>query len=187
MNCWRNLAVAALFLVLALGVVGCSQAAAPRQWDVRAFGATGDGKTKDTVAFQKALDACAVNGGGEVVVPAGNYLMGSVQVGERTIVRLAEGSVITGSGEMADYPMMDVRWEGRWEPGHRALIFAAYVEVSGIVGPGRIEGNAQVAAPQNPRGSVVLEFISCKHVRWEGFSVNQGGTGRRIRRIARMW
>jgi hypothetical protein len=37
---------------------------------VRDFGAVADGKTKDTVTFQKALDACAVNGGGEVMVPA---------------------------------------------------------------------------------------------------------------------
>ena len=46
---------------------------------------------------------------------------------------------------------------------------------TGIIGPGRIEGNATVAAPQNPRGAVVLEPISCNDVRWENFSVTQGG------------
>jgi polygalacturonase len=70
---------------------------------------------------------------------------------------------------------VDVRWEGRWQPGRRALIYAADVEHIGIVGPGRIEGNAAVAAPQNPRGVVVLEPVHCRHVRWENFTVTQGG------------
>jgi polygalacturonase len=179
MMCWRLAGFVFLLLMVALGSTGCSQVApaqaAPKQWDVRAFGALGDGKTKDTAAFQKALDACAVSGGGEVVVPAGNYLVGSVQLGNRTLLRLSKESVITGSPDLTDYPMMDVRWEGRWEPGHRALIYAANVDGSGIVGPGRIEGNAEAAAPQNPRGAVVLEAISCNHVRWEDFTVNQGG------------
>jgi len=71
--------------------------------------------------------------------------------------------------------MMDIRWEGRWQPGRRALIYAANVDHTGIIGPGRIEGNRAMAAPQNPRGVVVLEPISCNDVRWEGFTVTQGG------------
>ncbi|MGP8198784.1 MAG: glycosyl hydrolase family 28 protein [Limisphaerales bacterium] len=147
----------------------------PKTFNVRDFGAAGDGTNKDTVAFQEALDACAVSGGGDVIVPAGKYLIGSVQMGNRTILRLQPGSVITGSPDAADYPMLDIRWEGRWQPGRRALIYSANVDRTGIIGPGRIEGNPGMAAPQNPRGSVVLEPISCDDVRWEGFSVTQGG------------
>lgn len=144
-------------------------------YSVRDFGATGDGATKDTRAFQQALDTCAVNGGGEVLVPAGRYLIGSVQQGNRTIIRMEKDSVIVGSPDAADYPMIDIRWEGRMQPGRRALIHAANVEQIGIVGPGRIEGNPAMAAPQNPRGSVVLEPMNCTGVRWEGFTVTQGG------------
>jgi hypothetical protein len=46
-------------------------------FNVRDFGATGDGTTKDTAAFQKTLDTCAVSGGGDVLVPAEKYLIGS--------------------------------------------------------------------------------------------------------------
>ncbi|HEY1717978.1 MAG TPA: glycoside hydrolase family 28 protein [Verrucomicrobiae bacterium] len=145
------------------------------QFNIRDFGAIGDGTNKDTIAFQKALDACAVSGGGEVVVPAGKFLIGSVQIGNRTILRFETNSVIIGSGDADDYPMMDIRWEGRWQPGRRALIYSANVDHIGIIGPGRIEGNPAVAAPQNPRGSVVLEPISCNDVRWENFTVTQGG------------
>ena len=164
-------------IIFLLGAAGC--ASAPQKnlatFNIRDFGAIGDGTNKDTVAFQKALDACAVSGGGEVIVPAGKYLIGSVQIGNRTILRLETNSVIIGSGDTNDYPMMDVRWEGRWQPGRRALIYAANVEHIGIIGPGLIEGNPAVAAPQNPRGVVVLEPISCNDVRWEGFTVTQGG------------
>src|ERR1035441_3325343 len=164
-----------IFLALAIAGRASAPPTSQTSFNIRDFGAVGDGTNKDTVAFQKALDACAVSGGGEVLVPAGKYLIGSVQIGNHTIMRLEKNSVITGSANMNDYPMMDIRWEGRWQPGRRALIYSANVDHTGIVGPGRIEGNPGVAAPQNPRGSVVLEPISCNDVHWEGFSVTQGG------------
>jgi polygalacturonase len=164
-------------IIFALAIAGCATAqhSTPAVFNVRDFGATGDGTNKDTVAFQKALDACAVSGGGEVLVPAGNYLIGSVQIGNRTILHLETNSVIIGSRDTNDYPMMDVRWEGRWQPGRRALIYSANVDHTRIIGPGRIEGNSAVAASQNPRGVVVLEPISCNDIRWERFTVTQGG------------
>jgi hypothetical protein len=155
-------------------LLACTSAVATG-FNVRDFGATGDGTTKDTRAFQKALDTCAVSGGGDVIVPAGKYLIGSVQLGYRTFLRLEKDSVIAGSPDLTDYPVIDVRWEGRWQPGHRALIYSANVDHTGITGPGRIEGNPAVAAPQNPRGAVVLEAINCTDVRWEGFTITQGG------------
>jgi polygalacturonase len=161
--------------LLALGGSAVAQPVAQKVFNVRDFGAVGDGTNKDTAAFQKALDSCAVGGGGEVIVPAGNYLIGSVQLGYGTVLRLETNSVIIGSGDTNDYPMMDIRWEGRWQPGRRALIYAANVDHTGTIGPGRIEGNRAMAAPQNPRGAVVLEPISCNDVHWEGFTVTQGG------------
>ncbi len=119
------------------GLFGATQALA-QTYDVRAFGATGDGTTKDTVAFQKALDTCAVNGGGYVVVPAGNYLIGSIQLGDRTILKLDKEATLTGTTDLNDYPLIDIRWEGRWMPGHRALIYAANVDHIGVIGPGHI-------------------------------------------------
>ena len=168
---------AALAVVLALAVAGC-QSYNPAQHpilNVRNGNAIGDGTNDDTVAFQKSFDICAAVGGGEVIVPPGRYLIGSVTMGSHTTLQLQQGSVIIGIEDTNEYPTVPVRWEGRWEPGRCALIYANNAHDIAIVGPGRIEGNPKMAAPQNPRGSVVLEAVSCRNVRWDGFTVTQGG------------
>src|SRR5512140_3241682 len=64
-------------LLIAMLTLGLAPAlllgAAPDTYSVRDFGAKGDGKTDDTAAFQKALDAGAQAGGGVVAAPRGNY------------------------------------------------------------------------------------------------------------------
>ncbi len=63
----------ALSLLLAFGSTWLVLAAEPAGYNVREYGAAGDGKTDDTAAFQKALDAAAGAGGGVVYAPRGNY------------------------------------------------------------------------------------------------------------------
>src|SRR5215813_11633092 len=96
--------------------------------NVRELGATGDGTTKDTAALQKALDRCSVLGGGEVLVPAGNYLTGALALRSNTILRLARDAVIQGTPDFGDYPVTQVRWEGKWIEGHVGLIYAIGAE-----------------------------------------------------------
>src|SRR5690606_20913066 len=79
--------------------------------DPREFGATADGATKDTSAIQQALDRCAVLGGGEVVLAGGVFLSGPIRIGSNTVLRVEEGATLQGSPDLADYPIMQVRWE----------------------------------------------------------------------------
>ena len=72
--------------------------------NVRTMGAKGDGSTKDTLALQQALDRCVLLGGGEVVVPAGDYLTGALTIRSNTTLRLEEGASLLGSPDIADYP-----------------------------------------------------------------------------------
>ncbi|HEY1663407.1 MAG TPA: glycosyl hydrolase family 28-related protein [Verrucomicrobiae bacterium] len=176
-QCLKFFGGISILAVTLLVLAGCENVASVtgKSFNVRDYGAIGDGTNSDTAAFQKALDVCAAGGGGQVIVPSGNYLIGSVQMGSHTALRLQKGSVIIGSGDANEYPMISVRWEGRWEIGRRGLIYATNAEDIAIIGPGVIEGNAKMAAPQNPRGSVVLEPVFCHGVYWEGFSVTQGG------------
>ena len=144
--------------------------AKPLVLDVRSLGANGDGHTKDTAAFQRALDRCFSAGGGEVVVPAGEYLIGAIQLRSRTTLRLSEGSVLRGSSDLADYPLERIRWEGQWEIGHRALINATDADQIAIVGPGLIAGAEILGRQRNPRAPALIEPIHCAGVRLEGFS-----------------
>jgi len=152
-----------------LAQAGCASLS-PAVFNVRAYGATGDGTNKDTVAFQKAIDARAADGGGEVIVPAGNYLIGSIELKSHTTLQLEPDAHLLGSPDLDDYPLMKVRWEGKWIDGHRALIAAQGANDIGIVGPGKISGNPALGGRQMPRRPVIIEPINCTNVQFEGFS-----------------
>ena len=131
----------------------------PVALSVRDFGAAGDGQVKDTAAIQQAIDRCSVFGGGEVLFPAGDYLTGALALRSNTTLRLDKDATISGSPDFADYPVTQVRWEGKWIPGRAGLIYAIDASRIGIVGPGKIVGNpalggrpnaAESAAPPGP-------------------------------------
>ncbi len=141
---------------------------------VRDFGAAGDGVTKGTAAFQQAIDRCSVLGGGDVVVPAGSYLTGAIALRSHTTLRLEKDAVILGSPDFADYPVSQVRWEGKWIPGRVGLIYALDATDIGIVGPGKISGNVALGGrpnAQNPlRRPALIEPIGCDGIRLDGFA-----------------
>ena len=141
--------------------------------NVRDRGAKGDGTTKDTAAFQAALDSCATHGGGIVTVPAGAYLIGSVVVGPNTTLQLQSGAKLTGSPDIADYPLMNVRWEGEFRQGHRALISSDNANNVTITGPGEISGPPiSLSQLRNPRGPVLIELANGTNVTLNGFSTH---------------
>ncbi len=161
-------------LLLALAAASCTSPA-PKplaQFNVREFGAKGDNATKDTVAFQKTLDACAAAGGGEVVVAAGgNYLIGSVEMHSNTTLRLEKGVFVIESPDMDDYPLIEGKFEGEVAQVHRGLIFARNAENITIAGPGGFAANAGIAGARNPRAPVVIETVSCRNVILDGFNL----------------
>jgi polygalacturonase len=139
--------------------------------NVKDYGATGDGKTKDTVAIQQTIERCSVFGGGEVVVPAGDYLSGALALRSGVVLCVEEGATLNGSPDMSDYPLAQVRWEGHWIKGYSAFISAADAENIGIAGPGKIIGSPAVKGridrPSGLRLPALLEFVNCKTVRVE--------------------
>ncbi|HEY0309384.1 MAG TPA: glycosyl hydrolase family 28 protein [Acidobacteriaceae bacterium] len=144
--------------------------------NVRDFGTTGDGTTKDTAAIQRTIDRCAVLGGGEVLLSAGKYLSGAIQLRSNVLLRLEADTVVLGSDNMDDYPVSEVRWEGKWIPGHVGLFYAIDAQRTGIVGPGKIVGaNALGGRPtkESPlRHPALIEPIRCDGVRLEDFSTS---------------
>jgi len=147
----------------------------PARIDLRSQGAAGDGKTKDTAAFEKALAACSAGGGGEVVVPAGTYLIGSIVLPSHTTLRLEKGATLKGSSDIADYPLGTARWEGVDAPAYRALNSAFKADQIAIVGEGEIVGAEAAGKLRNPRGAALVEPVECRGVRIEGVTLRQFG------------
>jgi polygalacturonase len=140
-------------------------------WNVRDFGARGDGQAKDTVAVQKALDTCASAGGGTVIVPSGTFLIGSIVLGANTTLQLERGANLMGRPDIDDYPLVRVRWEGEFAPGHRALISAEKVDHIAIVGRGSVLGPPlSVSQVRNPRGPALIELVGSTNVVLEEFT-----------------
>jgi hypothetical protein len=143
---------------------------------VRDFGAKGDGATKDTPAIQQAIDRCWALGGGEALVPAGNYLTGAIALKSNTILRLEKDAAIVGTPDFADYPVTQVRWEGKWIPGRVGLIYAIDANRIGVIGPGKIVGNPALGGRptlSSPlRHPALIEPINCNDVRFEDFSTS---------------
>src|SRR3954453_7272485 len=82
----------ALLFIIAMGLTGCGTG---QSINILKTGAIGDGKAMCTSAFQNALDKVAKTGG-EVVVPAGNFKIGSVVMASNTTIKLEKGAVLTG-------------------------------------------------------------------------------------------
>lgn len=144
---------------------------------VRTMGAVADGTSRDTLAFQQALDRCAMLGGGEVVVPAGDYLIGAIAIGPATTLRLEKGATVTGSPDLADYPIRQVRWEGKFIKGYVGLIHAENAAGIAIAGEGRLFGNTaipgRVQRDTGMRNPTLMEFIGCDGVDVGGIFTQQ--------------
>src|SRR5690348_11789190 len=96
-------------------------AAAAAMYDVRAFGAAGDGKALDTVAIDKAIDAAAAAGGGTVLFPAGNYLSVTIHLKSNVALYLDPGATIVAAdprdGYRYDAPEFN-EWDKYQDFGH---------------------------------------------------------------------
>jgi polygalacturonase len=105
------------------------------------------------------------------MVPAGHYLIGSITMGSRTTLQLDDQANLIGSPNIADYPLTQVRYEGEFVPGHRALISAENADHVAIEGGGSITGPPlSISVLRKPRGPVLIELVGCTNVVLEGFS-----------------
>jgi polygalacturonase len=116
-------------------------------YNVRAFGATGDGRTLDTPAINNAITAASSAGGGTVRLPAGNYLCYSIHLQNNVTIYLDQGATIVAAGTASkgDYdPPEPNEFDHYQDFGHthwhNSLIWGDGVHDVAIVGPGVIYG-----------------------------------------------
>ena len=131
-------------------------ALSPLLFDVRAFGATGDGKTVDSPAINKAIEAAAAAGGGTVLFPGGNYICFSIRLKSHVDLYLSQGCAIIAAdspkpGETTGYmggtydaAEPKTAWDAYQDYGHNhwhnSLLWGEGISDFSITGPGLIWG-----------------------------------------------
>jgi hypothetical protein len=157
-------------LLLISFAVPVMTAAGQPVFDVMTHGATGDGKTLDTAAIQKAIDACHRSGGGVVYLPNGEFLSGTIELKSNVVLRLSPGATLRGSPRMEDY-------------ARPHLIYARGAENVAIDGGGLINGSGDAFwdanfRPKGRRPSPCIELVESRDIRIENIRIrNTPGWG----------
>jgi polygalacturonase len=172
-------------------------------FDVRKYGATGDGKTLDTDAVNRAIEAAAAAGGGVVVFPAGSYLCFSIRLKSLVHLYLEQGSAIVAAdsprpgeqtgyrGGVYDAAEPKTAWDAYQDYGHNhwhnSLMRGEDIHDVSITGPGLIWGKglsngrgrkgdgAPFIAEQAGVGNKAIAMKNCRNVLLRDFSMLKGG------------
>ena len=167
-------------------------------FNVRSYGATGDGKTLDTLAIQRAIDAAENAGGGTVLFPAGTYASYSLRLKSNICLYLDQGATLlaasvpvegtTSGGYDAAEPQG--AWDHYQDYGHNhwhnSLIWGEGIHDISILGPGRIWGkglsrgwkNDPMNLPDTNKpgvGNKAIALKLCYNVTLRDFQILQGG------------
>ncbi|MEO6801886.1 MAG: glycoside hydrolase family 28 protein [Granulicella sp.] len=201
-------------LAAAAATVPAAYAATPKSahgktgsatFDVRTYGAVGDGKTVDTPAVNKAIEAAAAAGGGTVVFPAGDWLCFSIRLKSNVNLYLSQGATIVAAespkpgattgynGGTYDAAEPKTAWDAYQDYGHNhwhnSLLWGEDLHDLSITGPGRIYGKGlsfganRVArgdytiyvAEQAGVGNKAIALKNCRNVSFRDFSILKGG------------
>jgi len=159
---WLRTAVCVVFAFFLVAcpqprVLSSSAADAP-VYDVKTFGAKGDGKTLETPAINKAIDKAASEGGGTVYFPAGNYLSVSIHLKSNIALYLDQGATIIAASTSNDIkyePPEPNEWDKYQDFGHshwhNSLIWGENLTNVSILGPGMIWGKGLVRSGSQSR------------------------------------
>jgi polygalacturonase len=109
-----------------------------RVYNIADFGAVGDGTTLNSDAVQRAIDTCTRENGGTVLVPAGDFVVGTIELKSNVTLRIAAKGRLLGSPKIEHYKAGNNVPPGN---GNIVMISAANAENIRIEGPGIIDGN----------------------------------------------
>jgi polygalacturonase len=162
-------------------------------YDVREFGAKGDGKTLDTSAINRAIEEVAAVGGGIVCFPAASYLCYSIHLKSHVGLHLAHGATVVAAdppaeGASGGYDLAESNqpWESYQDFGHNhwhnSLIWGEGLEDISICGPGLIWGKglsrgwgSGPKAEQPGAGNKTIALKNCRNVLLRDFFILHGG------------
>jgi polygalacturonase len=182
-------------MALALAAGGAVEAVVPRgvkareattDFDVRNFGAAGDGKRLDSPSINQAIAAAAAAGGGTVQLPAGSYLCRSIRLKSNVTLQFASGTMLVAADTGYDAPESNGLTHEYQDFGHshwqNSLIWGDGLENISICGPGLIWGKGISRGEfQGPIAEIpgvankAIALKRCHGVTFRDFSILHGG------------
>lgn len=110
-------------------------------YNIGKYAVVNDSTLLQTSQIQRVIDIAEANGGGVIEIPAGTYLTGALFFKPGTRLHLQKGAKLKGSDNIADFPLIPSRMEGKNIYYYAALINAYFVKNFSITGEGAIDGN----------------------------------------------
>ena len=156
-------------------------------YNVKMYGAKGDGKNLDNVAVDKAINAANAAGGGTVYFPAGNYLSVTIHLKSNVALYIDQGATIiaatTGEGVQYDLPEKgenELYQDYGHNHFHNSLIVGENLHDIAITGLGKIWGKGLVKDEGKPgtnegQGNKTLALKLCRNVLLRDFTIFHGG------------
>ena len=135
----KKVLISIALMVLAITVL-CQQ----KEYIITTYGAKSDGQTNNATYIQKAIDEASASGGGKVIIPAGNFLSGTINMKSGVELNLEAGAILLGSVKLTDYynPVASEISAYYKKTAELALITAKDQKNISITGPGIIDGQA---------------------------------------------
>lgn len=114
-------------------------------FDIKRFGAKGDGETDCTEAIKQAIDSCNQAGGGVVKVPGGTFLTGAIHLKNNVNLHVSKDAILLFSTDKSKYlPVVFSRFEGMECMNYSPFVYAYQQENIAITGQGVLDGQGQV-------------------------------------------
>jgi polygalacturonase len=166
------------------GILHATETVGSGDFNVRDFGAAGNGTNLDSPAINRAIDACAQAGGGTVFLPAGTYLSGAIHLKSNIHLFVDAGATILGAPQnLGAYdPAEPFAGKAYQDAGHtyfhNSLIWGENLTNISITGQGTITGggldhDSKVAPPTTANKSIALKL--CRNVLLRDITIAHGG------------
>lgn len=159
--------------------------AAELTYNVRDFGAKGDGKTLDSHAINEAIEAAARAGGGTVSFPAGTYLSGSIRLKSNITLHLENGCILEAVADTAAYDKAEPNASDQYQDyghshWHNGFIWGENLHHVVIEGSGTIYGKGLTRNRKSDHlpqglGDKAIALKNCYDIVLRGFSILHGG------------
>ena len=163
---------------------------AENAYNVRDYGATGDGRTLDSPAINRAIEECASHGGGTVMLTAGRYLSGSIRMKSNVCLNIEAGATIVATSERTAYDPSEPFEGPEYQDGghtyfHNSLIWADGEQNISIIGRGTIDGSGltkhdtetagQVHGGSIGTGDKSIALKLCRNILIRDVTITRGG------------